>query len=215
MQQAPTGTWFMHDCETNPTDDVWLAPTLAINPAGAAIVVWGEQDQAGTAYINATRWSGPVLNTLGVNTSTVASDRGMDGAFPADALPAAVVDDSGVATVVWLHQSADGTVSLVSSQSAGPTWSAPVTLKTGVALDGAPHLAVASNGTVTAAWVEKTASSSDVWMATNTAAGWSSPRSFHGQAIGSSLRLAVGSSGAASVWTEEDGRVIAGFGRAP
>jgi hypothetical protein len=202
-----------------------VAPAIAANATGDAVLVWiergfsGETCGGGTILgqgVWASRYSA-ASNTWTPPVRISVDPQSGSNIF-VDA-PSVVIDAAGRATAVWVHSPGAGMPTISWSRFDGAAWSAPAALSDGTRGVGEPVMAQDGSGNVLALWRQDTnlfdgglpgggPMLPNIWFARYAAGAWSTPvrigsADLAGSDSSSHARIAVNASGnAVAVWSE-------------
>jgi hypothetical protein len=145
-----------------------FTPDLAVNAAGAAVVVWSMPTTFGGSSYQIDSATRPA----GGNWSAATA---VSPVLPQESLPRVALDGSGSATALWEL----GTTVDAATRPAGGAWGSPTIIET-TSLVGSDALASDASGNVTAVWAmhDPTNGVSSLRSATRPAGGpWGAPAS--------------------------------------
>jgi hypothetical protein len=128
------------------------SPTLAVDPAGDAIVAW-KLRLAGSEAIEVSykpaggSWGAPEAIEFGAAVVET---------------PAVAIDDAGDAALIWRQGVGGNHVILASSRPAGGSWQSPLAISSSALNAEAPDVAMSASGTATAVWQSSSGATSVV-----------------------------------------------------
>jgi len=138
-----------------------IAPSVAANASGDAVVVWEEREFTGA---NCT--GGITGNEIWASRYSAASNawstavRVSADAPPNSTLfafePAVTLDAAGRAMAIWIQDDTVSPISVWFSRFDGTSWSAPALLSNGTRNTNEPTLAIDGSGNVIAVWSQNT-----------------------------------------------------------
>jgi hypothetical protein len=128
------------------------SPTLAVDPAGDAIVAW-KLHLAGSEAIEVSykpaggSWQAPEAIEFGAAVVET---------------PAVAIDDAGDAVLIWRQGVGGNHVILASSRPAGGSWASPLAISSSALNAEAPDVAMSASGTAIAVWQSSSGATSVV-----------------------------------------------------
>ena len=154
-----------------------LAPDIAIDADGNALVVWRQTLSNGPSY---SIWANRYTASVGWGTATILSS---SGAGSAD-LPQAAFAPDGSALAVWQSLDTGSTQNIWAARyTAGVGWAAAAVIATDTgAIRAAPQVTFSANGTAMSVWYELKLSSNTGGniMASRYTSDWSAPVAISG-----------------------------------
>jgi hypothetical protein len=175
---------------------------VAANAAGAAIVVWFQDNSFGyttiwaNRYVSGSGWQGAQAIASGTSNLQV--------------LPRVGIDSAGNATVVWMSANNGVLLDIYASRYVAGTgqWSAPQAIDAGTDPAGYPQLAVTNSGEAVAVWKQQSGATWHVFANRYTSSGWGTAQQIDGPSAfdASFPQITVdGSGNYTATWTQYDG----------